>query len=121
VMRLFWMTFLAAALALVAATSGPEPSSAQSSVTISGAVVNGTDGGTLPPELLVLMLVTSPDGRLVATSQAFSDETGRFRSSDLPLVAGGTYAFSVEYAGVLYTSALSLEDLSEDERTCRNG
>ena len=115
-MRLLWMAFLAAALALVVATSAPEPSSAQSSVTISGAVVNGTDGGTLPPELLVLMLVRGPDGRLVSTSQAFTDETGRFQSSDLPLVAGGTYAFSVEYSGVPYTSALSLEDLSEDVR-----
>ena len=115
-MRLLCMVVLAAALALVVVTSGPEPSFAQGSLTISGVVVNGTDGGTLPPELLVLMLVTSPDGRLVATSQAISDETGRFQSSELPLVAEGTYAFSVEYAGVLYTSTLSRKALSEDVR-----
>lgn len=113
------LTVLAAALVLAAVATGPGASFAQEPggvATVNGRVVNGTAGGPPPAGLLILALATDGDGGLVATSQAFSDESGRFTVTELPLVEGGRYIFSVDYAGMMYTATLGPGDLSGDLR-----
>ena len=113
------LVVLTAALALAVVAIGPGAVYAQEPAgvaTVNGRVVNGTAGGPIPTELLVLALATDGDGRLVATSQAFSDESGRFTVGELPLVEGGRYVFSADYAGMMYTTTLGPRDLSSDLR-----
>ena len=104
---------LARALVLWAMGSGI--SFAQSSVTITGDVVNGTQGAEpLAAELPVLLLVTDRDGNLAATGQTTTDAAGRFRFDQVDLLEGATYTVGVEYAGVLYRTTLAATDLGQD-------
>ena len=110
---------LSGALALTAAAIGQGASFAQEPLgvgTVNGQVVNGTSGGRPPAQLLVLVLATDGSGGLVATGQAFSDQSGRFTVTELPLLESGRYIFSVDYAGVMYTATLGHGDLARDLR-----
>ena len=108
--RLFWLAFIVSAL--IAVGLKPESGLAQQVVSVKGRVVNGTSGAEPPGALPVLLLATGQDGRVAAATQALSDETGGFEFSDLPLMDGGQYLFSVDYAGVLYREVLLPEELS---------
>ena len=108
--RLFWLAFIVSAL--IAVGLKPESGLAQQVVSVKGRVVNGTSGAGAPGALPVLLLATGQDGRVAAATQALSDETGGFEFSDLPLMDGGQYLFSVDYAGVLYREVLLPEELS---------
>ena len=99
-------------LALLAVGLKPEISSAQEIVNVKGRVVNGTGGAKPPLALPVLMLATNQDDRVATTGQAMTDETGGFEFSDVPRLQAGQYFFSVDYAGVLYSTVLSPEELS---------
>ena len=108
-------TVLASFLALWATGAGI--SFAQSPITITGGVVNGTQGaGPLVADLPVLLLVSDQDGNLAATGQTTTDAAGRFRFDPIDLLEGATHTVGVEYAGVLYRTTLAATDLEQDLR-----
>jgi hypothetical protein len=109
--RLFGIVLIASAL--VAVGLKPEIGSAQEVVSVKVRVVNGTAGAEPPAQLPILLLATGLDGRVAATAQGQTDDAGGFEFGDLPLLSGGQYIFSVDYAGVLYTQVLLPEELSE--------
>ena len=109
----FGSVVLAAALALAAASVGT--SNAQESVSVKGQVVNGTQGaGPVEADLPVLLLLSAQDGSLAATGQTTTDVAGRFRFDQVDLLVGGTYTLGVEYAGVLYSTSLTAQELEEE-------
>ena len=87
----------------------------QETVEVSGKVVNGTAGFSAPGDLLVLMLVTGPDGTLTGTGQAPAEPDGSFVFDDVRLVSGGVYTFSVDYGGVFYGLTLTSEQLAGEQ------
>ena len=103
---------LAALLAVCLALA--DTVSAQGTVTINGQVLNGTAGAQLPAGLQVLALVTDGSGRMVETAQAVTDGSGRFQFGDFPKVQEGRYAFSLDYGGVFYSTALEPEELEAE-------
>ena len=110
---LFGSVVLAAALALAA--TGVGTSRAQESIILEGDVVNGTQGaGPLAAELPVLLLLLAQDGSLAATGQTSTDAAGRFRFDRVDMLEGGTYTLGVEYAGVLYRTSLTAQNLDEE-------
>ena len=89
-------------------------------LSIRGKVVNGTDGFTAPAGLVVLMLITGPDGTLTGTGQApviYTDDgpDGSFAFDDVERVAGGAYTLSVDYDSVFYGLTLTSEDLDGEQ------
>lgn len=111
--RILLPVLLAAGLALAASVAVWGDVSAQPAFSIQGSVVNGTDGGEPPQDLLVLMLVSSISGDLVFTGRTHTDGSGQFRFDMSPEVEHGVYSFRVEYAGVVYNASRSLEDVQE--------
>jgi hypothetical protein len=109
--RVLAVVFVVAAL--IAGGLGSGISSAQEVVSVKVRVVNGTAGAEPTVALSILLLATGLDGRVAATAQGQTDEFGAFEFGDLPLLNGGQYVFSVDYAGVLYTEVLLPEELSE--------
>ena len=107
---------MAAALTLVLLANGPAVVQAQETITIRGTVVAGTRDAVLPPEIPVLLLISNPAGGLVATSQTTTGPDGRFQLDQIPRTEDGIYALSVDYAGVFYSTSLTLQDLSNDVR-----
>ncbi len=87
---------------------------AQDSLSIKGRVVNGTAGAAAPGGLVVLMLITGPDGTLGGTGQTEADPDGAFALDDVPLHPGSVYNLSVDYGGVFYGRSLQPDEL-EDE------
>ena len=85
---------------------------AQESVTVKGAVVNGTVNASLPDEIQVLMLVTDADGSTVTTAHTLTDASGQFEFVELPSVRGGRYTLGANHLGTLYTLGLSLDELA---------
>ena len=87
---------------------------AQDTFTITGKVINGTEGASPPEDIPVLLLVTGADSRLIATDQTSTETDGRFEFQQVPVADDGVYAFSVDYAGVFYGASLGLGDLSAE-------
>jgi len=87
---------------------------AQETLTITGKVINGTEGASPPKGIPVLLLVTGADSRLIATDQTSTATGGRFEFQHVPMIDDGVYAFSVDYARVFYGASLSLGDLSDE-------
>ena len=114
--RLIWVTMTGVILAFALAALGSATSRAQQAVTVGGVVVNGTEAGIPPADTSVLLLVTNSDGGLTATSQAVTAQDGRFQFDQVPTEEGGSYVFSVDYAGVFYRSTFGLNDLSDEIR-----
>lgn len=85
---------------------------AQAALTITGKVINGTEGASPPAGVQVLLLVSGADSSLIATDQTSTSEDGRFQFQQVPAVGDGSYAFSVDYAQVFYGASLTLDDLS---------
>ena len=114
-----WIVLLAlviASLAAVLIANGSDALQAQETITIRGNVVAGTRDAALPSEIPVLLLISNSTGGLVATSQTVTGPGGRFQFDQAPHSVGGTYAFSVDYAGVFYSTSLSIQDLLDDVR-----
>ena len=107
---------VAASLAAVLITNGSNAVQAQETITIRGSVIAGTRDAALPSEISVLLLILNSTGGLVATSQTATGPSGRFQFDQAPLIAGGAYTFSVDYASVFYSTSLGLQDLSDDVR-----
>ncbi len=107
---------IAASLIAVVAVDGAIEVQAQEPTTIRGRVIAGTGDAALPPDIPVLLLVASPEGELAATRQVAADEEGGFEFDQVPRWEGGVYTLSVDYAGVFYSTSLSLQDLSDEVR-----
>tara|TARA_B100000315_G_scaffold187800_1_gene177461 strand:+ start:4556 stop:5794 length:1239 start_codon:yes stop_codon:yes gene_type:complete len=112
----FRLAVLFTALALALAGAGPETGSAQVTVTIQGTVTNGTGGAEPPPDLTVFLLASDQAGQLATADQTTIGDGGSFRFDQVPLLEGGSYLLSVDYAGVFYTVALAPEELADEAR-----
>ena len=99
-------------VAAVLATPAAAP--AQESIAIRGKVVNGTSGGGVPGDMVVLMLVTGPDGTLSGTGQALAGSDGRFVFDDVSVVPGASYNISVDYESVFYGQSLLADQLADE-------
>lgn len=111
--RLFAFALLTALLTF-AAVHSQNQAQAQENFTITGKVINGTEGASSPVGITVLLLVTGADTRLIATDHTSTLVDGRFEFQQVPVVGDGVYAFSVDYAQVFYEASLSLGDLSSE-------
>ena len=90
-------------------------SPAQETVAVRGKVVNGTAGFSVPDGLVVLMLITGPDGTLAGTGQTVAARDGSFAFDDAQRVAGGAYTLSLDYGGVFYGLTLASDELSGEQ------
>ena len=89
--------------------------SAQETISIRGRVVNGTAGFSTPDGLVVLMLITGPDGTLTGTGQTVAAPDGSFVFGDALRVAEGAYTLSVDYDGVFYGLTLAPDELAGEQ------
>ncbi|MEC9013889.1 MAG: hypothetical protein VYA78_04860, partial [Chloroflexota bacterium] len=90
------------------------PTLAQEAADVRGQVVNGTEGAIIPEDLSVLMLITSPDGRLSGTGQTSADAEGRFIFEDVQVREGDSYTVSVNHLGVFYGTSFGATDLADE-------
>lgn len=111
-MKLTFLVGLALAVFLIPANGAFLQ--AQETTEVHGQVVNGTEGGELPDNLSVLMLVTGADGRLSGTGQASPDHEGRFVFEDVEVREGDSYTVSVDHLGIFYGASLAVSDLADD-------
>ena len=88
---------------------------AQETVAVRGKVVNGTAGFSVPDGLVVLMLITGPDGTLAGTGQTVAAPDGSFAFDDAQRVARGAYTLSLDYGGVFYGLTLTPDELSGEQ------
>ena len=89
------------------AAQGPE------AITLSGRVVNGTEGGEIPATLpITLHAIDSLAGR-VATYNGMTDEQGGFTFGAVAPLNGGSYVLVMDYAGMRYSELLEAADLSK--------
>ncbi len=102
---------LAGLLLNIASASSP----AQETISIRGRVVNGTAGFSAPQDMVVLMLVTGPDGTLADTGQTVADTDGRFVFDGALRVEEGAYTLSVDYDGVFYGLTLAPDELTSEQ------
>ena len=108
------LILIAALLTLsLGAVSASSP--AQETLSIHGRVVNGTAGFSVPDDLVVLMLITGPDGTLKGTGQTVATPGGTFVFEDAALVAQGAYTLSVDYNGVFYGLTLTPGELAGEQ------
>ena len=91
------------------------PVSAQDAAVIRGKVVNGTPGFSVPEEVVVLMLITGPDGTLTGTGQTLTEADGNFAFNDVEQVEGRVYTLSVDYGSVFYGLALTSVELEQEQ------
>ena len=84
----------------------------QETLSIQGRVVNGTAGFSVPEDLVVLMLITGPDGTLKGTGQAVAAPDGSFVFDGVLRVAEGAYTLSVDYDRVFYGLTLAPDELA---------
>lgn len=111
--RVLWPALLLVCGAIWALTLGAAiAQSPDETVAIRGRVVNGTAGFAVPDDATVLMLITGADGALAGTGQTLAAPDGGFAFDDAPLVAGGSYTLSLDYAGVFYGLTLAAADLA---------
>ena len=99
----------AAALALVFA--GPATGNAQSVGSVSGTVVNGTEGGAVPSGLTVFFLATDELDALVHSGQTETGPNGEFSFPNVPL-DGSRYLFNVPYSGVDYRQVVTSAEVT---------
>lgn len=90
-------------------------SPAQETVAVRGKVVNGTAGFSVPDGLVVLMLITGPDGTLAGTGQTVAGPDGSFAFDDAQRIARGAYTLSVDYGGVFYGLTLAPDELAGEQ------
>ena len=102
------------AMGSLLAIFGGAPTLAQEAADVRGQVVNGTEGAIIPEDLSVLMLITSPDGRLSGTGQTSADAEGRFIFEDVQVREGDSYTVSVDHLGVFYGTSFGATDLADE-------
>ena len=97
---------LACAAALALVFTGPATGNAQSVGSVSGTVVNGTEGGAVPSGLTVFFLETDELGALVHSGQTETGPNGEFSLPNV-LLDGSRYLFHVPYSGVDYRQVVT--------------
>ena len=78
------------------------PVRAQDVVSLTGQIVNGTEGAESTGGLTILLLVLDGSRDLISTGQTVSKDDGSFEFRDVPAVPGGSYLLDVEYLGIPY-------------------
>ena len=114
-LRSLWLILCCGALLVLSIGLASASSPSQETVSIRGKVVNGTEGFSVPDGLVVLMLITSPDGTLAGTGQTVTAPDGSFGFDGSLRVAEGAYTLSVDYSGVFYSLSLSQDELAEEQ------
>ena len=109
--RYLWLILCCGALLAVPLNTALASAPAQESLSIRGRVVNGTAGFSVPGGLVVLMLITGPDGTLAGTGQTVAAPDGSFAFDDALRVTEGAYTLSVDYGGVFYGLTLAPDEL----------
>jgi len=113
------ITILAALLAGFPSFQGsPQPVAAQvplnqETVTLTGQVVNRTEGATLEPGLQVTLHSFSQSTGVFLSQDAATGESGRFSFPDVELLPEGGYAITTDYANTRYSTLFRPEDLAK--------
>lgn len=103
-------------LALVAATTGASHAQAPSTSPVSGALVNGTQGGLTPAGATVLLHQFGAGSGSVDTFETTTDTDGSFRFDDVPPTPeGGSAALVAIYGETRYSRVLSPADAGEPQ------
>ena len=83
-------------------------------LSVTGTLVNGTAGGSIPAGITVLLHRFGAGAGSIETYEQTTDADGAFRFDDVPAVAeGDSIALAVDYGETRYTEVLSQSDLSE--------
>ncbi|MYC36091.1 MAG: hypothetical protein F4X66_04165 [Chloroflexi bacterium] len=114
-MRVPLILVISLILIITVQTAALASPSSQETISIRGKVVNGTAGFSVPDGLVVLMLITGPDGTLAGTGQTVAAPDGSFAFDDAQRVAGGAYTLSLDYGGVFYGLTLAPDELSGEQ------
>lgn len=114
-MRVPLILVISLILIITVQTAALASPSAQETISIRGKVVNGTAGFSVPDGLVVLMLITGPDGTLAGTGQTVAAPDGSFAFDDAQRVARGAYTLSLDYGGVFYGLTLAPDELSGEQ------
>ena len=114
-MRVPLILVISLILIITVQTAALASPSAQETISIRGKVVNGTAGFSVPDGLVVLMLITGPDGTLAGTGQTVAAPDGSFAFDDAQRVARGAYTLSVDYGGVFYGLTLAPGELAGEQ------
>lgn len=80
----------------------PASESASGTISIGGAVVNGSAGGTVPPGLELTLFVFTAE--TVEQYPATADASGAYTFADVPLISEATYVVTTAYRDRVYTS-----------------
>lgn len=82
---------------------------------VEGVIVNGTEGGTVPETLSVLLFAINPAGEEVFTGLTEATD-GAFRFEDIPIKVNNAYFTSTVYNEVTFVGSLNLtEDVMPSE------
>ena len=83
-------------------------------VTITGAVQQGTAGGLVPPDTIVQLQVGSPQ-RGYSAAETSIDADGRFRFEQVQIADDLGYVLGAVYAGRLFSLRLPVETLADEQ------
>ena len=114
-MRVALILVISLILIITVQTAALAAPPAQETISIRGRVVNGTEGFSTPSDMVVLMLITGPDGTLAGTGQTVAAPDGSFAFDDALRVAEGAYTLSVDYDGVFYGLTLAPDELDGEQ------
>lgn len=108
------ITFVVAAVGLLAFAPVALYAQSPDTVAVSGALVNGTSGGSVPAGVAVLLHRFGAASGSVDTYEAVTDAAGAFRFDDVPAPAeGDSLALAADYGETRYTEVISPSELSE--------
>ena len=114
-MRVALILVISLILIITVQTAAIASPPSQETISIRGKVVNGTVGFSVPDGLVLLMLITGPDGTLTGTGQTVAAPDGSFVFHDALRVAEGAYTLSVDYDGVFYGLTLAPDELDGEQ------
>ncbi len=87
---------------------------AQPAATVSGQIVNGTEGSSPPADILVSLHTFSAGLQGVQTLETVTDASGVFRFQGVPVSDRGGYALAADYQGKTYSLLIGPDDLSQE-------
>ncbi len=86
----------------------------QQSATVTGRIVNGTEGSSPPADVQVSLHTFSAGLQGVQTLETVTGASGVFRFEDVPVSDGSGYALSADYQGKTYSLLIGPGDLSQE-------
>ena len=108
------VTVVVAAVVLVAPFPVGLYAQSSGTVAVSGALVNGTPGGSVPAGVAVLLHRFGAASGSVDTFETVTDDGGAFRFDDVPVPENGdSLALAADYGETRYTEVVSPAKLSE--------